>query len=350
MDINELLEITVEKGASDLHLSTNMPPILRIDGKLTFLDRPALEPEILQVGLKGIMRDKQHNAYQTNLEIDFSYSLPNKTRFRVNTFHQQRGLGAAFRVIPSRPPTLEQMGLPESFKKFCNYNNGLVLVTGPTGSGKSTTLAAMINHINATQHKHIITVEYPIEFTHTCNKCLIHQRELRQDTISFNGALRSALREDPDIILIGEMRDLETIQLALRAAETGHLVFATLHTNSAAKTIDRIIDVFPAEEKDMIRSMLSESLRTVISQTLIEKVGGGRVAGLEVLLATHAVRNLIRENKVPQIYSTMQTSIGVGMQTLEQHLEKLIEQNIIDPNTSDHVKQLLSKNKLEVGV
>jgi twitching motility protein PilT len=271
-----------------------------------------------------IMSDKQQKDFEEFLETDFSFELPNIARFRVNAFNQQRGPGAVFRTIPAKVLSLEQLNAPEIFKKICDQPRGLVLVTGPTGSGKSTTLAAMINHINENEHEHILTVEDPIEFVHTSKNCLINQREIGRDTLGFNNALRAALREDPDVILVGEMRDLETIRLALTGAETGHLVFGTLHTSSAAKTIDRIIDVFPAAEKDMVRAMLSESLRAVISQSLLKKIGGGRVAAHEIMIGTPAIRNLIRENKVAQMYSSIQTGQGVGMQTIDQCLADLV--------------------------
>ena len=255
--------------------------------------------------------------------------MPNIARFRVNAYQQQRGPSIAFRAIPDNVPTLGELGFQGRFENLCDLPNGIIIVTGPTGSGKSTTLAAMIDYINTTMNKHIITIEDPIEFIHKCKNCLINQREINHSTKSFNAALRSALREDPDIILVGEMRDLETIRLALTAAETGHLVFATLHTNSAAKTIDRIIDVFPAAEKDMVRAMLAESLRAVIAQTLLKRPGGGRIAAQEVMVCTPAIRNLIRENKIPQILSAIQTGQAQGMNTMEQHLQKLAQENLI---------------------
>jgi twitching motility protein PilT len=250
-------------------------------------------------------------------------------RFRVNAFNQKRGAAAVFRTIPSKVLTLEELKAPESFKDIVNVPRGLVLVTGPTGSGKSTTLAAMIDHLNDNRYEHILTIEDPIEFVHTSKKCLINQREVHKDTLGFSEALRSALREDPDIILVGEMRDLETIRLALTAAETGHLVFGTLHTTSAANTIDRIVDVFPAAEKDMVRSMLSESLRSVIAQTLLKKIGGGRIAAHEIMIGTPAIRNLIREAKIAQMYSAIQTGQAVGMQTLDQNLRELVKRGLI---------------------
>jgi twitching motility protein PilT len=276
-----------------------------------------------------IMNDKQRKDYEEFLECDFSFEIPGLARFRVNAFNHNRGAGAVFRTIPSDILSLEDLKAPKIFKDISDFPRGVVLVTGPTGSGKSTTLAAMVNHINETEYGHILTVEDPIEFVHTSKKCLINQREVHRDTLGFNEALRSALREDPDVILVGEMRDLETIRLALSAAETGHLVFGTLHTSSAAKTIDRIVDVFPAAEKDMIRAMLSESLRAVISQTLLKKVGGGRVAAHEIMIGTPAIRNLIRENKIAQMYSAIQTGAQFGMQTLDQNLLELVKKNVI---------------------
>jgi len=276
-----------------------------------------------------IMNDKQRKDYEEFLEIDFSFEVPNLARFRVNAFNQARGAAAVFRTIPSDILTLEQLGAPEIFKKISSYPRGLVLVTGPTGSGKSTTLAAMIDYVNDNRRDHILTIEDPIEFVHKTKNCLINQREVHRHTLSFAAALRSALREDPDVILVGEMRDLETIRLALTAAETGHLVFGTLHTTSAAKTIDRVVDVFPSGEKDMVRTMLSESLQAVISQTLIKKIGGGRVAAHEIMIGTPAIRNLIREDKVAQMYSAIQTGMAHGMQTLEQSLQHLVARGVI---------------------
>jgi twitching motility protein PilT len=277
-----------------------------------------------------IMNDGQRKFYEENLECDFSFSIPNLARFRVNAFVQQRGAGAVFRTIPSKVLSLEDLKAPKVFVEIANQPRGVVLVTGPTGSGKSTTLAAIVDHINSNEQGHILTVEDPIEFVHESKKCLINQREVGPHTLSFANALRSALREDPDIILVGEMRDLETIRLALTAAETGHLVFGTLHTSSAAKTIDRIIDVFPAEEKEMMRAMLSESLRAVISQTLLKtKDGSGRAAAHEIMVGTPAIRNLIRENKVAQMYSAIQTGAQLGMQTLDQNLQDLVKRNIV---------------------
>lgn len=324
MDITELLAFSVKNKASDLHLSSEMPPIIRVDGKMRKIDIPPMSHKEVHSLLNDIMNDRQRKTYEENFETDFSFEIAGLARFRVNVFNHCHGAAGVFRTIPSTVLSLDELKAPESFKSLAELPRGLVLVTGPTGSGKSTTLAAMVNHINETSAKHILTVEDPIEFVHKSKKSLISQREVHKDTLGFSEALRSALREDPDVILVGEMRDLETIRLALTAAETGHTVFGTLHTTSAAKTIDRIIDVFPAGEKDMVRSMLSESLRAVIAQTLIEKKTGGRVAAHEIMIATPAIKNLIREDKVPQMYSSIQTGQALGMQTLDQCLLKLI--------------------------
>lgn len=324
MDITELLAFSVKHDASDLHLSAGVPPMIRVDGEVRKLNVPALEHKEVHRLVYDIMDDKQRKDYEEHLECDFSFEVPGMARFRVNAFVQNRGAGAVFRTIPSEVLTMDKLGCPQIFKKIAEKPRGLVLVTGPTGSGKSTTLAAMIDYINESRREHILTIEDPIEFVHHNKQCLVNQREVHRDTHGFENALRSALREDPDIILVGEMRDLETIRLALTAAETGHLVFGTLHTTSASKTIDRIVDVFPASEKDMVRTMLSESLEAVISQTLVKKVGGGRVAAHEIMVGTPAIRNLIREAKVAQMYSAIQTGMAFGMQTLDQSLGNLV--------------------------
>ena len=329
MDITELLAFSVKHNASDLHLSAGLPPMIRVDGDIRRINVPPLDHKAVHALVYDIMNDKQRRDYEEFLEVDFSFEVPGLARFRVNAFNQDRGAAAVFRTIPSKVLTLEDLNAPQTFKNICETPRGIVLVTGPTGSGKSTTLAAMIDYINDNLYGHILTIEDPIEFVHQSKKCLINQREVHRDTLGFAEALRSALREDPDIILVGEMRDLETIRLALTAAETGHLVFGTLHTSSAAKTIDRIVDVFPAGEKSMVRSMLSESLRAVIAQTLLKKVGGGRVAAWEIMIGTPAIRNLIREDKVAQMYSAIQTGQAVGMQTLDQHLQELLQKGLI---------------------
>ena len=329
MDIAELLTFSVKNGASDLHLSAGLPPMIRVDGDMRKVNVPALDHKTVHGLVYDIMNDKQRKDYEEFLETDFSFEIPDLARFRVNAFNHNRGAGAVFRTIPSDILSLEDLGTPQIFKDISDTPRGLVLVTGPTGSGKSTTLAAMIDYINSMAYAHILTIEDPIEFVHQSKKCLINQREVHRDTLGFNEALRSALREDPDIILVGEMRDLETIRLALTAAETGHLVFGTLHTTSAAKTIDRVIDVFPAAEKTMVRSMLSESLRAVIAQTLMKKVGGGRIAAWEIMIGTPAIRNLIREDKVAQMYSSIQTGNAVGMTTLDQYLQDLLSKGLI---------------------
>jgi twitching motility protein PilT len=330
MDVSDLLAFSVKNKASDLHLSSGLPPMIRVHGDVRRINMPQMEHSQVHDMVYDIMNDGQRKFYEENLECDFSFEIPNLARFRVNAFNQNRGAAAVFRTIPSKVLTLEQLGAPASFKDIAQNPRGIVLVTGPTGSGKSTTLAAMVDFINDNEHGHILTVEDPIEFVHQSKKCLINQREVGPHTLSFANALRSALREDPDVILVGEMRDLETIRLALTAAETGHLVFGTLHTSSAAKTIDRIVDVFPAAEKDMVRSMLSESLRAVISQTLLKtKDGTSRVAAHEIMVGTPAIRNLIRENKIAQMYSAIQTGQSLGMQTLDQNLQELVRRNIV---------------------
>ena len=337
MDITELLAFSAKNGASDLHLSSGLPPMIRVDGDVRRINLPAMEHKQVHSLIYDIMSDKQRKDYEEFLETDFSFEVPGVARFRVNAFNQNRGAAAVFRTIPSKVLTMEDLGQGQVFRNISDKPRGLVLVTGPTGSGKSTTLAAMVDYVNDTRYEHILTIEDPIEFVHESKKCLVNQREVHKDTLGFAEALRSALREDPDIILVGEMRDLETIRLALTAAETGHLVFGTLHTTSAAKTIDRIIDVFPAAEKSMVRSMLSESLQAVISQTLIKKNGGGRVAAHEIMIGTPAIRNLIREDKVAQMYSAIQTGANVGMQTLDKCLSDLVK--------AGHISKDLAREK-----
>jgi twitching motility protein PilT len=330
MDISELLAFVVKNKASDLHLSSGLPPMIRVHGDVRRINLPAMEHKDVHGMVYDIMNDGQRKFYEENLECDFSFAIPNLARFRVNAFVQQRGAAAVMRTIPSKILSLDDLKAPKIFGEIADQPRGMVLVTGPTGSGKSTTLAAMVNHKNETEYGHILTVEDPIEFVHEAKKCLINQREVGPHTLSFANALRSALREDPDVILVGELRDLETIRLAMTAAETGHLVFGTLHTSSAAKTIDRIIDVFPGEEKEMIRAMLSESLRAVISQSLLKtKDGQGRVAAHEIMIGTPAIRNLIREAKVAQMYSAIQTGQNFGMQTLDQNLTELVKRNVV---------------------
>jgi len=331
MDIAELLAFSNKNKASDLHISAGMPPMIRVDGDIKRINLPTLDDETVLKMIFDIMNDQQRKSYEEDLEVDFSFEIPNVARFRVNAFNQDRGPAAVFRTIPSVVLSLDDLNAPQIFRELVSKPRGLVLVTGPTGSGKSTTLAAMVDYVNEKQRSHILTVEDPIEFVHKSKKCLINQRELNKNTHSFDNALRSALREDPDVILVGELRDLETIRLAMTAAETGHLVLATLHTTSAPKTVDRIVDVFPGEEKSMIRSMLSESIQAVVAQTLIKKIGGGRVAAHEIMVGTSAIRNLIREDKIAQMYSMIQTGQADGMQTLDQCLEGLVRDRLITP-------------------
>jgi twitching motility protein PilT len=334
MDITELLAFSAKQGASDLHLSAGLPPMIRVDGDVRRINVPPLDHAQVHDLIYDIMNDKQRKDFEEFFETDFSFEVPGVARFRVNAFNQNRGAAAVFRTIPSKVLTMDDLGMGQIFRDVSLLPRGLVLVTGPTGSGKSTTLAAMIDYINDNRYDHILTIEDPIEFVHESKRCLVNQREVHRDTLGFSEALRSALREDPDIILVGEMRDLETIRLALTAAETGHLVFGTLHTASAAKTIDRVIDVFPAAEKAMVRSMLSESLQAVISQTLLKRRAGGRIAAHEIMRGTSAIRNLIREDKVAQMYSAIQTGQSIGMQTMDQCLQSLFEKKLITLETA----------------
>ena len=335
MDISELLAFSVKNNASDLHLSSGLPPMLRVHGDVRRINLPVMTHQDVHSMIYDIMTDALRKTYEERLECDFSFEIPGLARFRVNAFNQDRGAAAVFRTIPSKVLSLEELGCPKVFADIALRPRGLVLVTGPTGSGKSTTLAAMVNHVNENENAHILTIEDPIEFVHESKRSLINQREVGPHTQSFDNALRSALREDPDVILVGELRDLETIRLALTAAETGHLVFGTLHTSSAAKTVDRVVDVFPGEEKEMVRAMLSESLIAIISQTLLKrKDESGRLAAHEILMATPAIRNLIRENKIAQMYSAIQTGHNVGMQTLDQNLTDLVRRNLISASVA----------------
>jgi len=338
-DIAQLLAFSVKNNASDLHLSAGVPPMIRVDGDIKRINMPPLTHKEVHRMIYDIMNDSQRKAYEEFFETDFSFEVPKLARFRVNAFNQNRGCAAVFRNIPSEIKTLDELGAPRIFRDLCMLPRGLVLVTGPTGSGKSTTLAAMVDHCNINRPDHIITIEDPIEFVHESKRCLINQREVKRDTLGFSEALRSALREDPDIILVGELRDLETIRLALTAAETGHLVFGTLHTSSAAKTIDRIVDVFPGDEKEMVRSMLSESLRAAVSQTLLKRIGGGRVAAHEIMIGTPAIRNLIREGKIAQMYSAIQTGSALGMQTLDQCLSDMLAKGMVSKEEARHKAQ-----------
>lgn len=338
MEIIDLLRLSVEKGASDLHIAAGQRPILRIDGDLMSIkEMPILDAEMTKELIYSVLMPEQQKTLEDNLEIDFAIAIHNLSRFRVNAFHQNKGIAAVFRLIPEKIPTLEALELPSVFKDLLDLPNGLILVTGPTGSGKSTTLAAMIDYVNTHYAYHIITIEDPIEFTHQSKRSLINQREVGRDTLDFNIALRSALREDPDVILLGEMRDLETIRLALTAAETGHLVMATLHTSSAPRAVSRIVDVFASGEKNIIRNLLSESLQAVICQSLVKRVEGGRVPAFEIMIGTSAIRNLIREDKVAQMYSTIQTGSDIGMCTLDQYLQGLVAKHIINISVAREV-------------
>jgi twitching motility protein PilT len=336
MHVASLLRFAVEQKASDLHLSAGEPPMMRVHGDLRRLDTPPLSPEEAHELIFSVMTDAQRRTFQENLEADFAYTLGDDLRFRVNAFVQNRGEGAVFRTIPAKIPRFDDLGLPPILRSFCEAEKGLVLVTGPTGSGKSTTLAAMIDLINERHSGHILTLEDPIEFVHRSKRCLINQREVGQQTRSFSAALRSALREDPDVILVGEMRDLETISLALTASETGHLVFGTLHTASAPKTIDRIIDVFPTDQQSQVRVMLAESLLGVVAQSLFKKRGGGRVAAHEILIGTPAVKNLVRENKTHQIPSAIQVGGKFGMQSMDASIAELVAKGLVSPSEGRH--------------
>nr|VFK45105.1 MAG: twitching motility protein PilT [Candidatus Kentron sp. TC] len=332
MNIIELLTFGVRSACSDLHLSAGLPPLIRVDGDMRRIDMPALDHRGVHDLILATMDDKQRKEYERLLDIDFSFEVPNLARFRVNAFIQNRGSGAVFRVIPEKAPSLAEIDAPKVLRDIAGFSRGMVLVAGPTGSGKSTTLAAMVGYKNETEYGHILTLEDPIEFIHESKRCLVNQREVHRHARGFNDALRSALREDPDVILIGEMRDPDTIRLALTAAETGHLVFCTLHTNSAAKTVDRIVGVFPGAEQELIRAMLSESLRAVIAQVLLKRIGGGRVAAHEIMVMTPAIRNLIRENKIAQIHSAIQTGRQFGMRTLARSIEELVASGMVPPD------------------
>ena len=334
MELTELLAFAVKNGASDIHVTAGLSPMIRIDGDIKRVKVDPLDENFVREMLSDVMTEDQRAEFEEFWECDFAFEIPNISRFRVNAYNQKRGVGAAFRTVPTTILSLEDLGAPQILRTMSDKPRGLVVVTGPTGSGKSTTMAGMINYVNENHHGHVLTIEDPVEFVHESKNCLINHREVGQHTKSFGKALKSALREDPDIILVGEMRDVETIGLALTAAETGHLVFGTLHTSSAAKTIDRIIDVFPAGEQGMVRAMLSESLQGVVAQRLLKKKGGGRCAAYEILIGTGAIRNLIREAKVPQIYGMLQTGREHGMVTMDQSLLDLIQRNLIDAETA----------------
>ena len=329
--IAALLGAVGQRGASDLHLSAGQPPLVRVDGEVEALDESPLDSDWVRSALAEVAPDTGPDAAPDTAERDFCFELPNVGRFRVNAYRHHRGFGAAFRALPLEVSDMATLGMGQVFRRMADASHGLVLVTGATGSGKSTTLAALLDHINATRRQHILTIEDPIEFVHSSRRCLVTQRQVGRDTPSFAAALRAALREDPDVILIGEMRDLETIRLALTAAETGHLVLATLHTSSAPKTVDRIIDAFPGGERESVRALFAESLQAVVSQRLLPRIGGGRVAAHEILVATPAVRNLIREHKVAQLQTAMQTSAAQGMTTFEQSLLRLAAEGAIAP-------------------
>ncbi|MCB9973338.1 MAG: type IV pilus twitching motility protein PilT [Rhodospirillales bacterium] len=347
MDLTQLLAFTMQNRASDLHISSGSPPIIRVSGHMKRVKGDPLSPEVMREMIYSVMTDDQRTEYEKNMELDFAVAFGEKARFRVNAFNTRRGPAAVFRTIPTEVPTMAELELPPIMRRFAELEKGIILVTGPTGSGKSTTLASLINHINLTQAKHIITIEDPVEFFHESKKSLINHRELGADTKSFKNALKSALREDPDVILVGEMRDHETISLALTAAETGHLVFGTLHSSSASKTIDRIIDVFPTGDKEMVRAMLSSSIQGVVAQTLLSRADGmGRVGAFEILVGTSAVRNLIRENQIPQIFSMMQTGSRYGMITMEDAVRDLLESGQI---SEEEAHRALLKSSDEGG-
>lgn len=336
MDLTQLLAFTMQNKASDLHLSPNNPPVIRVHGSLRRIKTDSsLSSDNIRSMLYSVMTEQQRADYEKDMELDFAISFGEKARFRVNAFTTRNGSAAVFRAIPSDIPSMGDLDLPPIMKRFAELERGIILVTGATGSGKSTTLASLINHINTTMDKHIITIEDPVEFFHNSKKSLINHREIGRDTHSFARALKSSLREDPDVILVGEMRDYETISLALTAAETGHLVLATLHASTAAKAVDRILDVFPTGDKPMARTMLAGSLQGIVAQNLLQRTGGqGRVGAFEVLVGTNAVRNLIRENQVPQIYSMIQTGSRYGMVTMQDYVKSLLDQGVIDAETA----------------